>query len=214
MVAPAAESRAAPPDPAPSADAPGAWIRRGETEMSATPRAPGGGPVMAVGSSWLVKQLSPGTARPAAPAREPSPSPPPPPPPPPPAPTIPSSPPRVTLPPAPDIPVPSTRPSAPASEPVATCRSERKFKAPGPKTTQRRRSRRRWRGPPHSAASGSSSPLPNLLPRRSPRRFPRRRFLHPRIQRGRRGRRPRATGRPIPRTRPFAVLAEVGTGAT
>ena len=68
VVAPAAESRAAPPDAAPSADAPGAWIRRGETEMSATPRAPGGGPVMAVGSSWLVKQLSPGTARPAAPA--------------------------------------------------------------------------------------------------------------------------------------------------
>ena len=50
----------------PGADAPGAWIRRGETEMSATPRAPAGGPTMAVGSSWLVKQLSPGTARPAS----------------------------------------------------------------------------------------------------------------------------------------------------
>ena len=158
VVAPAAESRAAPPDAAPSADAPGAWIRRGETEMSATPRAPGGGPVMAVGSSWLVKQLSPGTARPAAPAREPSPSPPPPPPPPPPAPTIPSSPPRVTLPPAPDIPVPSTRPSAPASEPVATVPdSERKFKAPGPKIDAEAAKQKKMEG---TSAPSAAPPAP------------------------------------------------------
>ena len=173
VVAPAPESRAAPPaDAAPIPDAPGAWIRRGETEMSATPRAPRVGPVMAVGSSWLVKQLSPGTARPVpAPSRE-SP-PPPPPPPPPPAPAIPSSPPRVTLPPAPDIPVPSTGPSAPASEPVATVPdSERKFKAPGPRIDESEATeaakRKKKKGTPAPAAAppalAPEPPSPATLP--------------------------------------------------
>jgi len=174
VVAPAPESRAAPPaDAAPIADAPGAWIRRGETEMSATPRAPRAGPVMAVGSSWLVKQLSPRTARPVpAPSRE-SP-PPPPPPPPPPAPAIPSSPPRVTLPPAPDIPVPSTGPSAPASEPVATVPdSERKFKAPGPRideseATEAAKQKKKKKGTPAPTAAppalAPEPPSPATLP--------------------------------------------------
>jgi len=172
VVAPAPEPRAASSAPVthhpvthPSADAPGAWIRRGETEMSATPRAPRAGPVMAVGSSWLVKQLSPGTARPSAPAEEPSP-PPPPPPPPPPAPAIPSSPPRVTLPPAPDIPVPSTRPSAPASEPVATVPdSERKFKAPGPGALAKQQKKKGTSAPATAPpAPAPEPPSPATLP--------------------------------------------------
>lgn len=142
----------------PGADAPGAWIRRGETEMSATPRAPVGGPTMAAGSSWLVKQLSPGTARPASslstpPAPAPQPLP---------AVAVPVGAPRVTLPPAPDIPVPASKPSPPAPKPVATVPdSEKKFKAPAREEKPGRKEKKDRSAP---APVPAPSPLPEPVP--------------------------------------------------
>ena len=142
----------------PGADAPGAWIRRGETEMSATPRAPAGGPTMAAGSSWLVKQLSPGTARPASslstpPAPAPQPLP---------AAAVPVGAPRVTLPPAPDIPVPASKPSPPAPKPVATVPdSEKKFKAPAREEKPGKKEKKDRSAP---APVPAPSPLPEPVP--------------------------------------------------
>ena len=142
----------------PGADAPGAWIRRGETEMSATPRVSAGGPTMAVGSSWLVKQLSPGTARPASalstpPAPAPQPLP---------AAAVPVGAPRVTLPPAPDIPVPASKPSPPAPKPVATVPdSEKKFKAPAREEKPGRKEKKDRSAP---APVPAPSPLPEPVP--------------------------------------------------
>ena len=142
----------------PGADAPGAWIRRGETEMSATPRAPTGGPKMAAGSSWLVKQLSPGTARPAStlstpPAPAPQPLP---------AAAVSVGAPRVTLPPAPDIPVPASKPSPPAPKPVATVPdSEKKFKAPAREEKPGRKEKKDRSAP---APVPAPSPLPEPVP--------------------------------------------------
>ena len=142
----------------PGADAPGAWIRRGETEMSATPRAPAGGPTMAAGSSWLVKQLSPGTARPASslstpPAPAPQPLP---------AAAVPVGAPRVTLPPAPDIPVPASKPSPPAPKPVATVPdSEKKFKAPAREEKPGKKEKKDRSAPaPVPAPSPLTEPVP------------------------------------------------------
>ena len=134
----------------PGAAAPGAWIRRGETEMSATPRAPAGGPTMAAGSSWLVKQLSPGTARPA-PAPQPLP-----------AAAVPVGAPRVTLPPAPDIPVPASKPSPPAPKPVATVPdSEKKFKAPAREEKPGKKEKKDRSAPaPVPAPSPLTEPVP------------------------------------------------------
>ena len=126
--------------------------------MSATPRAPAGGPTMAAGSSWLVKQLSPGTARPASslstpPAPAPQPLP---------AAAVPVGAPRVTLPPAPDIPVPASKPSPPAPKPVATVPdSEKKFKAPAREEKPGRKEKKDRSAP---APVPAPSPLPEPVP--------------------------------------------------